>query len=55
MFEKLARKVQGVRRVRKDEEDKGKVENGGAVKMWESLKAERERLMLNEELSGERV
>ena len=29
MFERLARKVQGVRRVRKDDEDKGKVKNGG--------------------------
>jgi len=29
MFERLTRKVQGVRRVRKDDEDKGKVENGG--------------------------
>ena len=29
MFERLARKVQGVCRVRKDDEDKGKVENGG--------------------------
>ena len=30
MFERLVQKVQRVHQVRKEEEDKGKVENGGA-------------------------
>ena len=30
MFERLVQKVLRVRRVREEEEDKGKVENGGA-------------------------